>query len=119
MTQELFEIDALYRGIIALLERSYSSVRLGAICLISRQPRHKTVLDRRHTSNPGHTLNRRSGWSAYYSQRTGAPCRPGLGSASDGESNASEVSTGEVGDSVSEVMFSEDEDLIRSGVKKS
>lgn len=40
-TQERLEVDELYRGIVALLKRGYSRVRLGAICLHSRQSRQQ------------------------------------------------------------------------------
>ena len=55
-------------------------------------------------------------FAGYYSQRTGAPFRPGRGSASVGESSTSDVSLGEVGDSGSVVIVNEAEKQIRCGV---
>lgn len=109
--RRLHGIDALYGGVIALLERGYSSVGFGTICLHSRINILLEIL--RLTGNIHRTLGHTSICISIghirYSQRRGVPLRPGFGSGTDGESGGSEVSIGEVGNSGSDFMLNESE----------
>jgi hypothetical protein len=110
MRQDRHSSHSLYGGVVSLLERDYTSIGLSAICLDPRRFNCSETHDSKrglHTSNPELIMVKSLFHVSRtcYSQRTGAPLRPGLGSASVGDSKASDSSISSVGDSVSEAIL--------------